>query len=49
MYRTNYAKFLISFCVDSFRVIIFISMYCLGSFNKNFRIYSHNYKFIVYT
>lgn len=49
MNRTNYTKFLISFCVDSFRVIIFISMYCLCSFNKNFCIYSHNYKFIFNT
>jgi hypothetical protein len=49
MNRTNYTKFLISFCVDSFRVIIFISVYCLCSFNKNFCIYSHNYKFIFNT
>ena len=45
MNRADYTKFLISFCVDSFGVIIFISMYCLCSFNKNFCIYSHNLLF----
>ena len=41
MLRTNYAYFLISLCIHRFAVIVFISMYCLSSLNKNFSIYSH--------